>query len=523
MASNWSLCDVCDNRQITKLSEVWCSGCDKGLCSDCREHHSISKATKYHETVSIAEYKKLPTEDLRIVQVCKQHDKKYELFCRNHDRPCCKKCVKTHKFCNGLTDINEVIKNVKTSNAFYEIEHSLLEVVDNIKRISADREDNLASLENKRREIEAEIKQTRKKIDLHLDKIQYDLLKELMRTEKKKEINKIEKLLTSMKKKENEIAKYQSNFDNIKQYASEFQTFLFMKQIEKDIAVEEKFIQSINTKNICNQIKMSCVINQSLQQIIASIQEFGEISDDSYPCGLSIQNQDTQAQIMVALPTRQIDRLTLMLQRINTNLAEVRGCSLLPDGRMVFSCRVPSKIRVLKSDRSKYFEINNIIDTFDVVFIGDDSFAVTSGSSDKINIFDIKNKKLKKTIKGNSDIDGAVYKDGHLICCANMKGLQIINLKDGFITNVTNNKLSTFAYVTTFGEKLFYTNSENHSVTCCDYHGNILWTFCHTSVLVSPFGISVDKGGNVFVVGWSTHNVVVIFPDGQQFRTTFIP
>ncbi|CAG2246604.1 unnamed protein product [Mytilus edulis] len=111
--------------------------------------------------------------------------------------------------------------------------------------------------------------------------------------------------------------------------------------------------------------------------------------------------------------------------------------------------------------------------------------------------------------------------NGCLIFCAREKGMKKISLSDESITNVINNKLSTLAYVTTFGDKLFYTNYTDDSVTCCNYHGNILWKFCDTSVLKSPFGISVDHDGNVFVVGRLTHNVVVISPDGQRCRQLF--
>jgi hypothetical protein len=38
------------------------------------------------------------------------------------------------------------------------------------------------------------------------------------------------------------------------------------------------------------------------------------------------------------------------------------------------------------------------------------------------------------------------------------------------------------------------------------------------SVLQLPYGISVDNDGNVYVVGYYTHNVVVISPDGQRHR-----
>ncbi|CAC5415258.1 unnamed protein product [Mytilus coruscus] len=222
---------------------------------------------------------------------------------------------------------------------------------------------------------------------------------------------------------------------------------------------------------------------------------------------------------MVALPTRNIENLTLTLQkRISTKLSGVFGCSLLPGDRMVFSSYRDDKIRVLKSDGSTDFIIKTIGQTFDVVFISDDSIAVTSGESNQINIIDLKKRKLRKSIKVDSNNDGVVYKDGHLIYCAREKGLQMISLSDESITNVINNKLSIFAYVTTFGDKLFYTNYKHDSVTCCEYHGTILWTFCDKSLLLSPLGISIDNDGHVFVVGSGSHNVVIISPDGQRYR-----
>ncbi|CAC5364543.1 unnamed protein product [Mytilus coruscus] len=273
-------------------------------------------------------------------------------------------------------------------------------------------------------------------------------------------------------KKENEITEVQKNIASNKQHAPELQTFLTMKDIENDIAVEEKFIQSITTSDSTNQVNISCQINTCLLQAYRSLRKL--ISVLVYGI-FAIRNEEQTS----------------------------------PDY---------GKIIVLKSDGSKDFEISKIGSTFDVVFIGDDSIAVTSGNSKTINIIDLEKQKLKKSIKVDSHNYGTVYKDGHMIYCVREKGLHMIDLSDDSITNVINNKLSSFAYVTTFGDKLFYTNRDNDSVTCCDYHGNILWTFCDTSVLMHPFGISVDNDGNVFVVGGDTHNVVVISPDGQRCR-----
>ncbi|CAC5396370.1 unnamed protein product [Mytilus coruscus] len=231
------------------------------------------------------------------------------------------------------------------------------------------------------------------------------------------------------------------------------------------------------------------------------------------------EQKNKQAQIMMTVPNRNIDNLTLTLQKcINTELTNVYGCSILPDGRLVFSNYYPYMISVLKSDGSKDFEMDKIGDTFDVVYIGDDSIAITTRVSKNINIINIKKRKVEKTIQVNSNSDGVVYKDGHLIYCAKEKGLKMISLNDESTSNVTNNKLSDYAYVTTSGDKLFYTDPDNNSVTCCDYHGEILWTFCNENVLRRPFGISVDNDENAFVVGYLSNTVVVISPDGQRFR-----
>ncbi|XP_063404186.1 uncharacterized protein LOC134687657 [Mytilus trossulus] len=389
----------------------------------------------------------------------------------------------------------------------------------NVRRIRTNREYNLKSLEIERGEIEAEIKQTRIKLTNHLDKLQDEAMKELMRAEQTQSEN-LQKLLTTLKAKETEIAEYQTNIGNFKQHASDLQTFLAIKHIEKDLKVKKKSIQSITESVITNQVNISCQLNKSLQQITENNSKFAEISIRSVRCDLFIQKQkERQAQIMVALPARNIDNLALTLQkRIRTKLTNVTGCYKLRDERMIFSCNTPQKISIFNSDGSEDFKINYIDETGDAVFIGDDSLAVTTDDSNTINIIDLKKQKLKKSIRVNSNTGGVVYKDGHLIYCAREKGLKMISLSDESITNVSNNKITHCSYVATFGDKLLYTNCNDHSVTCCDYHGYILWTFCDKSVLEYPVGISVDSDGNVFVAGQYTHNIVVISPDGKRCR-----
>ena len=100
--------------------------------------------------------------------------------------------------------------------------------------------------------------------------------------------------------------------------------------------------------------------------------------------------------------------------------------------------------------------------------------------------------------------------------CAGDKGLKMINLSDKSVSDIINSYMSHLDYVATSRDKLYYTSFNKHTVTCCDLHGTTQWEFNDQRVLQRPCGISVDNGGNVYVVGIGSNNVVVISSDGQS-------
>jgi sugar lactone lactonase YvrE len=107
--------------------------------------------------------------------------------------------------------------------------------------------------------------------------------------------------------------------------------------------------------------------------------------------------------------------------------------------------------------------------------------------------------------------------------CANGKGIKMLNLSDKSVSDITKSKMSSISYVATYADKLYYTNCNTHTVTCCDLHGTTQWKFKDSRVLQGPAGISVDNDRNVYVVGYFSNNVVVISPDGQRHRQLLSP
>jgi DNA-binding beta-propeller fold protein YncE len=433
--------------------------------------------------------------------------------------------VENHKDCKEVAVFGNITKNVKTSTMFNETEHLIKEMLENIGKIRQNRETNSSSVKEQKRIIQDEIQELRTNVNNHLDKLQENLMKELIELEKQV-TEETRELLVSLDEKQKKLIEYQTNIVNIKKYASELQTFIAVKQIERDIETHDTCLQSLVNSDSLNQTKLTYKIDTGLKNIITSIQKFAEVVVESKPCEMVfVRRKDKQAQMMVAelSPPMSVENIQLNLkQKINIKGFNIRGCSLLPDGRMVFSCYSTSIVRFINKEGIESFQISkDKTGSFDTVYIKDtNSVAVSSGYGDNacIDIIDIESKKVMTTISMDTFIIGMAVRGRTIYYCAKHKGLKMLNLSDRSVSDIISSIMSNVCYVATSGDKLYYTNTNTNTVTCCDLHGTTQWEFKDNRVLQDLRGISVDNDGNVYVVDCYTNNVVAISPDGQRHR-----
>ncbi|VDI53647.1 Hypothetical predicted protein, partial [Mytilus galloprovincialis] len=156
MATCRSVCVVCDLQHQTTQSTYWCIECEEPLCSDCKAHHNVLKATRNHKTIPISDYQLLPTVVIDIQQHCVYHNEKYQLYCSKHESPICNKCAKDHWKCGQILPLDEIVKDFKTSQSFVDLEQSLDDLFTNINKICEDRESNIESLTDQKKKIAAE-------------------------------------------------------------------------------------------------------------------------------------------------------------------------------------------------------------------------------------------------------------------------------------------------------------------------------------------------------------------------------
>jgi hypothetical protein len=151
--------------------------------------------------------------------------------------------VENHKDCKEVTVLENIIKNVKTSHLFNEMEQLIDELIKTIGKIRQNREANASAVKEQKILVENEIRKLRRKIDKHLDKLQEGLMKELTAKENGITVETRE-LLVSLDEKLKELVEHQTNIVNIKRYASDLKTYLAVKQIENDVKTQD----TVNSK-----------------------------------------------------------------------------------------------------------------------------------------------------------------------------------------------------------------------------------------------------------------------------------
>jgi hypothetical protein len=146
--------------------------------------------------------------------------------------------VEIHRDCLDVSILENIIKDVKTSDIFNEIEQLINEMIEIIGKIRQNRETNSSAVTEQKIVVGNEIRELRTKINNHLDKLQEDLRKKLTETENQI-TDETRDLMVSLDEKQKELTEYQTNVVNIKQYASDLQTYLAVQQIEKEVETHD--------------------------------------------------------------------------------------------------------------------------------------------------------------------------------------------------------------------------------------------------------------------------------------------
>ncbi|XP_063408320.1 uncharacterized protein LOC134691688 [Mytilus trossulus] len=437
------------------------------------------------------------------LDLCTQHREKYVKYCSQHESPCCTKCTtEKHVSCKEVISLDDAIHDFKGSVAFEKIEKGIAAAAKNIKQIRKENETSVSVISEEKMRIEREIQQARNKINKHLDKIQDTMSKELLEVtnKAKKKSSDLKGVIIEM---ERSIVEQQSKIDKVKKDAIDLQSFLSMKATEAELNKMVKTVNSIINDGEDGLISFNFNLDPAMESLALNANSFGHVTVEVKP-----------------FLSKSIEEISLdLLKTINTQVKQTEGCCLLDNGTSVFSDFLKDRVTVISENGEVDVQIPIKSSLHGLAVIDSQTIAVSPGGSAPhvINIVDIKDKSIKKTLPVNSEVDGMVYREDNLFFCARGDGIQMTNLTNGVTATILQCNLGQFANIANFKDKLYVTDRDEHTVTCCDIEGTVLWTFQDTNVLQRPWGITVDKDGNIYVVDWKD-KLMILSADGKRYK-----
>ncbi|CAG2247778.1 unnamed protein product [Mytilus edulis] len=345
------------------------------------------------------------------------------------------------------------------------------------------RESKIENIICQKQKITAQVCLLKKQVIQHVEKLEEEFIKELDQIESDC-CDPIHSVVSSLQDKAKEINKLKSEIKNTKKYASNLQTFLNMREIQAKSTENEKYLQTCIENEDHESINIESKIDTKIQDF-QTVESLGFIKVKNIPStriGL-IRRKDRQAQIIVSKAINSINDVKLeLIRKFNTTCTHPSGCCVINKGKFLFSNS--GKLIIVNADEEVEYTIPlKLHSAFDVACIDDSTVAVSTGFF------------------------------------SNNRGIRVVDLikKNYSITKIPNTALQWNSYVSWHADKIVFTNPDKNKVTCCEYRGTLVWEF-KDPVLDRPLGIAVDNNRNVFVVGNSSCNVVVISPDGKQCK-----
>ncbi|XP_063412546.1 uncharacterized protein LOC134695257 [Mytilus trossulus] len=533
-------CTLCNDDGTSTEAVRWCIECEVFLCSDCEKHHKKSRSSKAHNTMSTKDYHNLPKFMQDISSQCRDHKKKYELYCSFHACPCCVTCITDkHKKCQEMKPLSDVLKQVKSSASVQLFEKDLKDVKENLEEIIKYLNSrNNTSTEQKTNAAE-QIRSMRKSIDDFLDKLEQKVLDDL-ETKQSKLKSKMNTLLQQLKTQANQMSQLQREFSKMTQYATELQMYVGLREIEKTTSEAAKHLEDLKSGGSLDEANLELTISSELQSILKDVKSFGDININTSPFTLQLKAvRKDQAQYLVpTTPSIEqikpsfLRQLTIPENRKNNNII---SCRILPDGKYLILDSPFGRSNLLLFSNDGLF-IREVVKftgpSSDTCFVRNNTVALTLRSEKQIALVDVEKNKILKSIN-ISHLCDTVASDGQILVVSSVDKSTIVNLNDmshTILEGVVAKKVALFKgniygtlfkgniYGTLFKGNIYGTNHSENKVCCYKSTGEPLWTFMHDDI-VYPQGITLDKNGFVYVVSQYNNRVVVVSPDGKTCKT----
>ncbi|XP_071161847.1 E3 ubiquitin-protein ligase TRIM71-like [Mytilus edulis] len=515
------LCTICHADGISTSAVTWCTDCEFFFCGDCDKTHSKSHLSKHHKTMSAEDYQKLPTFMQEISSQCRDHKKKYELYCSFHACPCCVQCVTDkHTKCQDMKPLSDILQQVKSSASVQLFEKDLKNVKENLDTAIKYMKTRISTINTQRTKAVEEIQYMRKSINDYLNKLEQDILNDLESKHAKLKLN-MTSLVQQMEQRISKIDQMQSQFTKMTQYASELQMYIGLREIEKTTAQEAKYIEDLESGGHFIEKNLKLKISTALQAILQDVKSFGYIDINTTTSALKMKaGRKDQAQHLVpnvpGIEQIKPSLLTKLTIPKNMKYVQITACLILPDGKYIILDQEKNQLLLFNNDGIFIRKVVTFTEyPWDACFVRNKTVAVIHRTK-QTTLVDIEKNTVIQTIQLSHNCIG-VASDGKtlFISGSDSKGTTV-NLND--MSHTILRGMGAVFHISILQGNIYGNNFYESKVCCYKITGESLWTYQHQDI-ATPRGLALDKNGCVYIASRGNNSIVVVSPDGKTSKT----
>lgn len=196
------------------------------------------------------------------------------------------------------------------------------------------------------------------------------------------------------------------------------------------------------------------------------------------------------------------------------------GCCSLQSGLLVLPDYDKENVKILSKDGNlkSVVKFNELV--YDATNIDQNHVAVSCLKSKSIAIVDLTANKVSKVLPIYHQASGITHTCGNIIFCVENRGLLKLNIKNGNVDEIFKDENVTLhSHVALKNHRICYTSfNTSDEVTVLDSEYKIIFRFKEETLLKWPCGVTIDDNRNVLVLGYSSHNLVMISPEGTTSK-----
>lgn len=521
MQKGKSYCGPCKKLDGNKETnaKVYCVECREAFCDECSKYHKAFKAFVDHELIDIDKVSDLHLKLGSQYSTCSEHMKKIELYCKDHQKPCCLHCVTLeHRKCNEVEAIDEAAKKLRDGDSYLHLLNTFGMLNRSFEKATDARDQLLCASQAEECSGKGKIKEVRKSIEEQLAKLEQKCL-DRFAFSCGENLAKLSKDMETFEEKRKMVIHCQNMLKAGLQCNSDVQLLYDYNNMKSQKEELENFLmENVEVK----YTKVKFEVDEAVENITSQLSALGKI----------VATEESESCVCKTLLETNVEpRNDLDLQTALSGGSKFSGVTIHDDYILLVEyhrCRLYIFFDVTEDGYYGKVKLKQTISSSDKSLCPWDvagtlpGRCVVSFPKNKL-LADVclNSRAVTRWIQINSPQSGLSFYSNTIVSsqrAENSTGKDLICVYglNGNLIREFKAVRPNYIHVDDIG-RIMFSNRNSDSLMCMTYDFQPVFEYSHEN-LKGVSGITTDTEGNIYVAGFNSNNIHQLTPEGKLNR-----